>query len=68
MPLDKRWRGRRITKTGRRGPWIMVRLATDPHNSLSAKWVRLAPAAYMADRTCVYQPPTVAPQPLGGVA
>jgi hypothetical protein len=68
MPLVKRWHGRRITKTRRRGPWIMVRLAADPQNSLSVEWLRLAPAAYMAERTCIYQPPIAATQPLGGVA
>ena len=67
MPLDKRWCGQRVTKTRRRGPWILVRLAAEPPGSVSPGWVRLTPAAYMAERTCAYRQPIAAPQPLGGV-
>ena len=65
MPLEKRWRGRRVTRTRRRGPWIMVRLTAEPEYRQPAEWIRMTPAAYEAERTCVYQPATVL-QAVGG--
>lgn len=59
MPLVRRWRGRRVTKTRRRNGWVWVRLAAVPKDDLLAQWVRLTPAEYRADRTCVYQPTVV---------
>lgn len=59
MPLVIRWRGRRVTKTRRRNGSVLVRLAAVPSDNLLAQWVRLTPAEYQADRTCVYQPTVV---------
>lgn len=65
MPLIRRWRGRRVTKTRRRVGWVWVRLAAVPEDDLPAEWIRLPPEAYGLERTCVYQP-TVVPVVLPG--
>jgi hypothetical protein len=66
MPLEKRWRGRRVSRTKRRGQWILVRLAAEPHNNLSAEWIRLTQQAYMSERRCIYRPrPQVVTTPGG---
>ena len=59
MPLVRRWRGRRVTKTRRRRGWIEVRLAAVPKDDLPAAWVRMTPEEYRAGRTCTYQPTVV---------
>ncbi len=66
MPLVRRWRGRRITKTRRRDGFIWIRLAAVPKDDLFAEWVRLTPAEYRADRTCDYQPTVVHGRVQGG--
>ena len=59
MPLVRRFRGRRVTKTRRRDGFVLVRLAAVPKNELPAEWIRLTPEEYRAQRTCVYQPAVV---------
>lgn len=59
MPLIRRWRGRRVTKTRRRDGFVWVRLAALPTDDFPAEWVRLTPEAYRTERTCPYQPAIV---------
>ena len=56
MPLVRRFRGRRVTKTRRRDGWVWVRLAAVPKDDLLPEWIRVTTAEYRAGRTCTYQP------------
>ena len=48
MPFDKRWRGRRVTRTKRRGDQILVRLQNPPGYPKPNTWLALSPDARFA--------------------
>lgn len=59
MPLVRRFRGRRVTKTRCRDGWVWIRLAAAAQDDLLAQWIRVSPAEYRAGRTYTYQPVVV---------
>lgn len=58
MPLDKRWRGRPITRVRRQGDRILVRLRNPPGSTRRNTWLLLTEQAYHAGLTCVFRPRT----------
>ena len=56
MPLDKRWNGRRVTRTRRRGELVLVRLTVSAAEEFQREWLILSEQDYRHGLTVIYSP------------
>ena len=60
MPLDKRYLGRQVTRTRRRGDMILVRLRNEAPSAKPNTWIKVTEAEYRQGVTYVYRAPVQA--------